>query len=433
MALTRRGRREGSIYRTADGRWRGEVVLGRRPDGRRDRRVVYGETRQEVAEKLAALVADYRAGRLPTYDPTSVGAYLDSWLATRQRMGAKGGAGVRPNTAKVLEAVIRLHIKPAIGHIPLQKLTADDLERLYRSIIDPPPAGKGLSIRMAEIAHRTLHAALEAAVRKGKLAVNPCDRVPDPPRTRYRAADRPRLDRSLVPKVLDAIRDTRYYLPLLVAMTTGLRRGEVLGLTWENVDLERGVLRVRQQWALTKYVVGPDGSRSREWGLAPVKTQAGVRDVPIPPDTVAALAAHLVAQKAQFGERWTPQTFVFDRGDGKPIYPHDLDHAWAKVRETLKLPSNLHLHDLRGSYITWLAEQKVDPKAVAEVVGHADVRTVWELYQSVTDRMRREVAEALSGLTRPNGVQGPNVGSGGTAGGNPQPVTGGSHAAKPAS
>ncbi len=419
MALSRRGRREGSIYRMPDGRWRGEVMLGWRPDGKRDRRVVYGETRQEAAEKLAALVAEYKAGKLPAYDPSSLAAFLTEWVEQRRTMGA-----VRPNTYKAQEAAIRLHIVPAIGHIPLQKVKPDDLEQLYRRLVAPPPLGKGLGIRMAELVHRTLHAALEAAVQKGKLVVNPAARVPDPPRARYRAADRPRLPRELVPEVLAAIKDTRYYVPLLVAMTAGLRRGEVLGLTWEHVDLDGGVLRIRQQWNLREIGPPAEGQRHKEWGLVEVKTKAGVRDVPIPPDTVAALAAHMVAQRAQMRERWSPATLVFDRGDGQPIRPDDLDHAWAAVRRKLGLPDDLRLHDLRGSYITWMAEAKADPKAVAEIVGHADVRTVWEIYQGVTTRMRQEIAGALDGITQPRDVRNGGDAPGGNAGGN----TGGNRA-----
>ena len=175
-------------------------------------------------------------------------------------------------------------------------------------------------------------------------------------------------------------------------MATGLRRGELLGLTWEHIDLNAGIIHVRQQWNLVD-------AEKKAWGLCPVKTQAGIRDVPIPPDVVGALVAHKETQRAEFGERWSEKTLVFDRGDGKPIPPEQLDAAWARVRKELKLPASIRLHDLRGTYITWLAEQGVNPKATAVLAGHADPKVTWAIYQRVTQTMVQEAARAVAGLT----------------------------------
>ena len=384
--MGRRGNGEGTIYRRKDGMWAAQIVVGRKPDGRLDRRSVYGKTRAEVAEKLAKLQTARSTGSLLKPTRTTVGEYLDTWLENHRRFGGRDGQGLRPNTYRNYETCLRLYVKPAIGLLPLSKVGPEHLEALYRSMLD-----KGLSVRMAEIVHVMLHKAFTDAVKKGVLPSNPCDRVPSPPRTRYRAADRPRLAWEQVPKVLDAVRDTRYYLPILLAMAAGLRRGELLGLTWQHVDLSDGKLYIRQQWNRKD-----DGT----WGLVPVKTKASVRDVPIPQDVADALAAHQVTQRAQFGNRWSPATLVFDRGDGKPISPADLDHAWADIREKLKLPEDLHLHDLRGSFATWHAQRKTDIKTVSEMLGHADVKVTLEIYQSVTETMRKEAAQAMEGITR---------------------------------
>lgn len=248
---------------------------------------------------------------------------------------------------------------------------------------------------MAEMTHNLLHKAFEDAVIEGRLPHNPCNRVANPPRTHYRAEERPVLDKETARKVLDAVRATRYYLPFLTAMVTGLRRGELLGLTWEHVAFEYpgtafGAIMVRQQWNLRE---------DKTWGLAPLKTQASLRDVPMSQELRDALAAHLVAQKAEYGAGWSPKMLVFDRDDGKPIPPEQLDAAWSRVRKHLQLPSTMRLHDLRGSYITWLAEQRVDPKAAATLAGHADPKVTWAIYQRVTQSMVREAAQAVEGLT----------------------------------
>ena len=390
----RRGNREGNIRkrskRRADGSiyvwWEGSIMVGRRADGKPDRRVVVGATREEVAAKLAELVTKKTRGELVPADRITLGAYLDAWFAHHKNFGGPDGNGLRPATARNYEGLIKHHIKPRIGHLPLQKVGPDDLKRLYQAMLtEPGPKGRPVGIRMAEMAHNMLHKAFADAVLEGKLPSNPCDRVASPPRTRYRAADRPVLDKEEAAKVLEAVRDTRYYLPFLLAMATGMRRNEILGLTWDCVDLEAGIIHVRQQWNKRK-----DGS----WGLVPPKTEAGVRDVPIPAEVVDALAAHKVTQEAQgLG------SLVFDRGDGKPILPADVTHAWIRVRKDLGLPANLRLHDLRGAYLTWLAERGVDPKTMAQLAGHADVKVTAEIYQRVTVRMLKKAARAVEGLT----------------------------------
>lgn len=384
--MGRRGNGEGTIYHRKDGTWAAQITVGRKPDGRLDRRTVYGRTRAEVAEKLAKLQTARSTGSIPKPTKQTVADYMKDWLETHRRFGGRQGQGLRPNTYLGYKAANRRYVTPALGSMPLTKVGPEHLEALYRSMLD-----KGLSVRMAEIVHVMLHKAFKDAVTKGLLPANPCDRVPTPPRTHYRASDRPRLAWEQVPKVLEAARDTRYYLPILLAASAGLRRGEVLGLTWEHVDFAKGKLYIRQQWNRKD-----DGT----WGLVPVKTKASVRDVPIPQDVADALAAHQVAQQAQYGEQWSAELLVFDRGDGKPINPADLDHAWADIREKPNLPEDLHLHDLRGSFTTWHAQRKTDMKTVSEMLGHADVKVTLDLYQSVTEVMRKEAAKALEGITK---------------------------------
>lgn len=312
-----------------------DVSLGYRPDGKRDRRTVYGRTKEEVAAKLADLRVKAARGELPAPNRTTLGAYLREWLGTHRNSGGRDGQGLRPNTYRAYEGVIRLHIAPVLGEKPVQKVTPGDLERLYRAMLN-----KGLGTRMAEMAHVVLHTAFEAAVKKGLLARNPCDQLPNPPRTQYRAEDRPRL-------------------------------------AWEDVP------RVLAEAANRKLV------------LAPLKTRSSLRDVPLPADVAAALRKHRAAQKVV-----NLEGYVFTSRSGGPIRPEELDHAWARIRRRLGLHEDLHLHDLRGSYITWLAERGVNPKAAAKILGHADVKTTHALYQTVTKTMYDEAARASDGITR---------------------------------
>jgi len=370
-------------------------MLGYKPDGKPDRRTVYGESRKEVADKLAELKSQYLAGRLVPSSKLTLGEYLvgdvesflaggepGGWLGTHRRLGGLDGGGLRPNTYMQYRNTIKRHIldpKTSIGHIPLQKLTAQDCESLYVAILD-----KGLSMRSAHVAHQVLRTALQAAVEKRLIPENPADKVPRKPRVKYRAEDRPRLAWEDAPKVLEHFRGTRWYLPFLLAMTAGLRRGEVLGLRWRNVDLDRGVIHVREQ-------LGHD--EHGKLVLSPVKTKSSIRDIPIPADVRDLLEIEYYTGGAN------PDGFVCTNSRGGPLQPRHWNRAWRTVREKLNLPEAMHPHDLRGSWITWLAQNKVDLKAISRMAGHSDERVTLALYQSVTKKMMEEAAKALEGLT----------------------------------
>lgn len=263
----------------------------------------------------------------------------------------------------------------------MQSLSPAHLETFYNDILD-----KGLSMRQAEYAHATLRLVLEAVVKKGLLPVNPADKVPNPPRTQSRAEDRPRLAKKDVGRVLREVEGTRYYIPFLLAMSAGLRRGEIVGLRWRDVDLERGIIHVRHQIQLNK-----EGRPE----LTLPKMEASIRDIPIPSDVVAALRRHKAEQKVV-----TLDGFVCTNRRGGHLRLWDLSVEWARIRCKLGLPKDMTFHDLRGSWVTWLAEAKVDVKAASMLLGHADVKTTLAIYQSVTEEMKQDVARAMDGITR---------------------------------
>lgn len=392
---SKRGHGEGSIrYDEKRKQWVGKIMLGYRPDGKPDRRTVYGSTRKEVADKLAALKAQHQAGTLAFPTKLTLGEYLvgdvngflsgkdpGGWLAVHKRFGGPDGDGLRPNTYKQYRNAIKNHVldqQAGIGHIQLQKLTPSHLEALYAAILD-----KGLSMRSAHVVHQVLRTALQAAVDKGIIMQNPADRVPRKPQVKYRAEDRPRLAWEDASKVLKELEGTRWHLPFLLAMTAGLRRGEVLGLRWCNVDLREGIIHVREQ-------LGHD--ENGKLVLSPVKTRSSIRDIPIPEDVRDLLEVEFYASGAD------PNRLVCTNGQGGPLQPTHWNRAWRKVRERLGLPEDMHPHDLRGSWITWLAQKRVNLKAISQMAGHSDERVTLALYQSVTRQMIEEAAEAVRGL-----------------------------------
>ncbi len=388
----------GSIGRRSDGRYYCAIMLGYKLDGKPNRRFVYGKTEREVIQKRDALKRDFEDGTLTAPSKQTVAEYLvgdpaafnsndtynGGWLERHRRL-ARDGEGLRPNTYKQYRRSIKNHILPEIGGVRLQKLTPRHLENLYTAILDKgKDEGRDFK-RTAHVVHQVIRTALQAAVDGGLIKTNPADKAKKV-RVTYRAEERPRLDRADAPKVLAKVQGSIYYLPFLLAMSAGLRRGEILGLRWKNVDLKDGVIKVREQ-------IGYD-----EMGkvvLGPVKTKASIRDIPIPSDVVAALKEQKAAQKVT---DLRGEGFVCTNSEGRFIQPSHFNRAWRDVREELDLPKNMHLHDLRGSWVTWLAEAKVDPKAASVLAGHSDTRVTTSLYQSVTQGMRDEAAKALEGI-----------------------------------
>lgn len=169
------------------------------------------------------------------------------------------------------------------------------------------------------------------------------------------------------------------YLGLLIAFSTGMRRGEIMGLRWKNVDLKEGIIHVVEQLQAS--------------GLKPLKTCASRRDIPMPRDLWEALKHHRTQQRVI-----SLDGFVLAKADGSVRELGWLDRAFARYRDQLGLNRNLTLHSARKSFATWLAQAGVDPKTVAALLGHADIRTTLQIYQGVTPEMVRNASRVLDGL-----------------------------------
>jgi integrase len=225
----KRGNGEGSVYRRKDGRWVGQylVYTAKGPKYR----YLYGKTRAEVAAKLTRALANREGGLTFDTDKVTVAAYLDRWLAD----SVKGT--VRISTYERHEQIVRLHIKPSLGCIGLKKLTPTHVRGLYREKLEA-----GLASATVHKIHSTLHKALSQAVGDGLVPRNAADvKAPRPTPEEMRP-----LSEEEARKFLETAKasEDRFEALYMLAVSTGLRRGELLGLRWDDVDLERGTLRV---------------------------------------------------------------------------------------------------------------------------------------------------------------------------------------------
>jgi integrase len=369
----RRGHGEGTIYHRPDGRWEAVVDLGWQ-DGKRRRKYLYGRTRREVAEKLArALKA--RQEHVPfVSERTTVEQYLVAWLELIRPT-------IQDSTWRRYEQYVRLHLVPSIGKVRLVKLQPEHLQRMYGERI-----GKGLSRTSAVHLHRAIHRALALAVRWGYVPRNVAALVEPPRMPHYEFTT---LSPQQARTFLQALRGRRLEALYLVAIMTGMREGELLGLRWSDVDLTTRSIRIRR-------------SRARHGGAGgETKTPESRRQVLIPDLAVQALVAHQERQAAERQRRgaiWDDLDLVFPNTIGRPISPQNLlRRDLYPLLAAAGLP-RVRFHDLRHTLATLLLGRGVHPKVVSEMLGHADVGITLDLYSHVTATMQHDAARNLDAL-----------------------------------
>ena len=363
----KRANGEGTIYKRADGRYEGAAVVPVVGGGRRRLRV-YGRTRKEARDRLDKLLDDARAGVPRPRTRLRLGEYLDTWLEQVVR------PELRAKTYNSYEGMVRLHIKPALGWKYLNALSPVDVRRFVAQLRQKRITGNAggprtMSSRMAQLAHAVLRNALSNAVREELVARNVAKlvRVPTPD---YEVGHG--LDPVTANRFLAAIHQDRLYALYLCAVVLGMRRGELLGLTWAAIDLDAARLAIRQtlQWVDGRLV------------FQPPKTRSSRRVIPLPPFVVTALRAHWKQQEQErraAGERWQETGLVFTAPRGRPISPRVLIEHWHQLRQTVGL-DQLRFHDLRHTCVSLLLALGVPPHVVREIAGHSDIKVTMTVY-----------------------------------------------------
>jgi integrase len=372
----RRGHGEGAIYERPDGRWTAAVELGWQ-GGKRRRKYVYGRTRREVAQKLRAVQRAQQDGGVLADERTTVERYLIDWLAVVK-------PSLRWRTWQRYEQYARLHAIPGIGRVRLSKLTPQHLQGLYADRLRA-----GLSPTSVLHLHRLMHRALGQAVRWNLVPRNVADLV-DPPRMpRYEHAA---FTPEQAERFLAAIRGDRLEALFVLALVTGLREGELLGLRWSDVDLDAGTVTVRG-------AMQPDERGRRV--IDETKTRSSRRLVVLPRLAVAAMLRHRTVQareRLRAGSRWEELGLVFPNTVGRAILPQNLvQRSLYPLLERAGLP-RLRFHDLRHSAATLLLARGVHPKVVSELLGHAQIGITLDLYSHVSATMLRHAADAFDAL-----------------------------------
>jgi len=386
---SRRANGEGSIYRRKDGKWAGEVVVGRHPTGKPKKVTVYGKTRGEVAEKVRQIVHDLNRGTLVAPERITVGDWLDSWL--------QGKVKLRRNTYVSYEQIVRLHLKPAIGNKLLKRLQRSELQRL---IAEWHENGRqdgtgGLSRRTIEIAVLILRAALRMAVNDGLIVRNSAEGLELPEK------DSPEVDpytREEALAILNAARKDRLFAAYYLDLKSGVRRGELLGLRWEDIDRGRMQMQICRQLVERRPVKGSGERLTREL-TDRLKTRDSRRAIPLSQGMLAVLDAHRAAQekeKAFFGENYKDEGLIFCQPDGSLLWPRNFNRQYESIVKQSGVRYR-KFHALRHTYATLLLEDGEELRVIQDLLGHTNISTT-AIYAHVVESRKRGVADRLDRL-----------------------------------
>ena len=375
----RRANGEGNIRKRKDGRWEGRYTIGRDPKtGKAVIKNVLGRTQAEVKEKLKRAIDENRGLDVIKSGEYTVGKWLDLWYESYAKVK------MRPSSYLTYRGYIDNHIKPYIGNISLSKLTTLDLQTLYKKLlaegrvarIEAQKQPKGLSAKTVRNIHQIISSALKLAVEQRLIARNPADGCALP------KAERKEMQTLPVEQLTSFLREAKdsgvfalYYIDL----TTGLRRGELLGLKWSDIDLEKGDLRVQRQ-------IGRINGKIIEM---PLKTKNAYRTLPLSADAIDVL----MQQRRKTGN----SEWVFPSPTGGPMSPDSVLHMLHRVLKRAGLPK-VRFHDLRHTFATMALQNGVDVKTVSSVLGHYSAGFTLDTYAHVTTDAQLKAAQTMGSI-----------------------------------
>ncbi len=374
----RRSNGEGNIRKRKDGRWEGRYTAGINPEnGKQIFKNVLGKTQAEVKEKLKKALADSQRLDLAKQGKYTVGTWMDAWFENVAKIK------VRPSSHQTYRGYIDNHIKPNIGNIPLEKLTTMELQKLYRKLltsgrverIEAEKQPKGLSAKTVRNINQVISSAMDLAVAQKIILENPTNACSLP---RVEHKEMQTISAEQLQDFLEEAKRSGVYEMYYIELSTGLRRGELLGLKWEDIDMQQGIIRVRRQ------ISRIDGKIVE----APLKTKNSYRAVTISPQAVEVLKA----QKAK-----TNDEYVFSSPTGGPISPDSVNNMLHRVLDRAGIP-RVRFHDMRHTFATLALQNGVDIKTVSGMLGHFSAGFTLDTYAHVTTVAQKEAAQTMGNV-----------------------------------
>ena len=367
----RRANGEGTVALRADGRWVATLTVGRDASGRLIRRSGYGHSQKEAIEKLERMRSEAAQGVLLEPDRSTVAEYLDRWVEDAAR------PSVSKSTYRSYRGVVDNHLAPVIGGIKLRQLSAVNVQSMLAEL-----ERRGASPRTRQMSYAVLQRALGQAVRWGLIASNACAGVDPPkvPRKEFRV-----LDAAEARRLIAAASGDRLEALLVLAICTGMRQGELLGLQWRDIDFARSSVTVRRQ-------LSEGGAGGPE--LAELKTEKSRRSIALPASAIESLRRH----RERCSAEPMPTALLFTADRGGPIFKRNLLRRWFyPLLERAGLP-RVRFHDLRHTHASLLLAEGVHPKVVQERLGHSQVSVTLDVYSHVAPSLQVEAAAKVEAL-----------------------------------
>jgi integrase len=367
----------GVRYNPRTGKWDYGFTAGRDETGKRKQVTKRGfDTQREAQRARTAATAEYHAGKRIDRSAMTVGEYLQQWVAGKVRL--------RATTRARYESIINHHLVPALGAVRLQELTKDQLTRWYRKLLH-----SGLAPKSIRHVHAVLRQALQDAMEDelvlrnvAALAAKQLPAVPTPKLHTW-SPEQLRV-------FLASVANDRLFAAWRLVAATGMRRGEVVGLRWEDVDLATGTVTVADALVMVNYTVD----------TSTPKTKKGERRFRLDPATVAALKAwrkRQTEERLAVGGRYRDSGRVFTYPDGSQLHPQRFSDWYQQHSRAAGLP-RIRLHDMRHSYATAALRANVQPKIVSERLGHSTVQFTMDTYMHVLPAMDQEAADTIAAV-----------------------------------
>ena len=381
MANKRRPQGDGTIRKRSDGRWEGRIIIGHKNDGSPMYKSVFGKTQKSTLKQLHQMIDLYRDVDLTEDCRMTLGEWLDKWLDEYMIFS------LRENTMNGYRSIIDNQIKRFIGDKQIAYLTTQDVQKFYNAIkkkgrvTEHPIHGYELADVMVRKVHMVLHQALDVAVKERLIVRNPTNGTTVPKKSH---TEKQVFDDAQIDLFMEEIKKEPYWYDFFyVELMTGLRRGEICGLQWSDIDFGLNIMRISR-------------SVSKKAGggliIGETKTDAGIRKIVMPP-SVATLLAN---KKAEALNEWV---FPHYMNPNDPLHP---DSAYNKLKWILKrigLPP-MRFHDLRHTFATHAMQGGVDAKTLSGILGHTDASFTLDTYTHVTGDMQRNAASVVSNMMK---------------------------------